>query len=165
MFFVMRRRPPRSPRTDTPFPDTPLFRSPRFLRDSRWRHFATLSVLLCLTDPAWAANSGGSVDTDCDPSGSSYIGTCGMDSTPATGGDVHIDTHPGPTVINVIGGMNDGGGDATGNRVRVGGYETYHDTWFTGGSTCSGDAVNNTVIIGDRAIVKDRKSTRLNSSH
>src|SRR3546814_2298699 len=117
--------------TDIPDNPRPTSRSPRFFRDSRWRHFATLSVLLCLTDPAWAANSGGSVDTDCDPSGSSYIGTCGLDSTPATGGDVHIDTHTGPPVLNLIGGMTDGGGAATGNPVRVGGIETQPDKWHT----------------------------------
>src|SRR3546814_19535171 len=34
-FFLMIRRPPRSTRTDTLFPDTTLFRSPASLDDSR----------------------------------------------------------------------------------------------------------------------------------
>src|SRR3546814_1760884 len=36
-FFLMIRRPPRSTRTDTPFPYTTLFRSPPPLRDGRHR--------------------------------------------------------------------------------------------------------------------------------
>src|SRR3546814_18504545 len=38
LFFLMIRRPPRSTRTDTLFPYTTLFRSPRQLRQTRLRH-------------------------------------------------------------------------------------------------------------------------------
>src|SRR3546814_4601862 len=39
-FFLMIRRPPRSTRTDTLFPYTTLFRSPRAVRDRRRRTLA-----------------------------------------------------------------------------------------------------------------------------
>src|SRR3546814_14140955 len=37
-FFLMRRRPPRSTRTDTLFPYTTLFRSNRYRQHEDWRH-------------------------------------------------------------------------------------------------------------------------------
>src|SRR3546814_3997965 len=55
-FFLMIRRPPRSTRTDTLFPDTTLFRSDKYIVNgqkiwiSRAEH-SDLMVLLCRTTP------------------------------------------------------------------------------------------------------------------
>ncbi len=127
-------------------------------RGPGWRHAITVASALCLAGPAWAANSGGSTDTDCGFSGDSYIGACSTDSSPAADADVRIDSPPPSAgdpdvpVIEIIGGMSDG--DATHNRVTVTGSETYDGTAFVGGSaTCGGTAANNAVTIGGQAVL------------
>jgi len=127
-------------------------------RGPGWRHAIIVASALCLAGPAWAANSGGSTDTDCGFSGDSYIGACSTDSSPAADADVRIDSPPPSAgdpdvpVIEIIGGMSDG--DATRNRVTVTGSETYDGTAFVGGSaTCGGTAANNAVTIGGQAVL------------
>ena len=128
--------------------------------DPRWHHAIMVASALCLGGPAWADNSGGSTDTGCGFVGDSYIGACSTDSTPATGGDVRIDTpppsddDPDVPVFEVVGGVNDGDGDATGNRVTVTGSATYDGTNLVGGfAACGGNATSNTVSIGGQAVL------------
>lgn len=126
----------------------------------RWYYAIPLLSGLCLVDPAWAANSGGSTDTDCGFPGDSYIGTCSTDASPATGADVRIDSPPPSAddpaipVTSIAGGVNEGGGDAISNHVTVTGTETYDAMSFFGGiadntvGDCTGTAAGNSVTIG-----------------
>ncbi|MER1967595.1 autotransporter outer membrane beta-barrel domain-containing protein [Castellaniella sp. GW247-6E4] len=129
-------------------------------RPQRRGPIIAIILALSLAGPVWAANSGGSTNTDCGFSGDSYIGTCSTDSSPATGGDVQIDTpppsagDPDTPVLEIIGGMNNADGNAVGNRLTVTGTQTYDGMRFGGGSaTCSGNATGNTVSIGGQAIL------------
>src|SRR3546814_16380962 len=51
-FFLMIRRPPRSTRTDTLFPDTTLFRSPTSSRHEKWVKNSVIGKLLKRQNPA-----------------------------------------------------------------------------------------------------------------
>src|SRR3546814_12991399 len=51
-FFLMIRRPPRSTRTDTLFPDTTLFRSPTSSRHEKWVKNSAIGKLLKRQNPA-----------------------------------------------------------------------------------------------------------------
>lgn len=110
----------------------------------------SLAVLTCsaiLASPAWAANSGGSTGTACNPTG--YVGLCAPAGQPATGAQVYVDTAPGGQVIG--GASNAPTGVARDNIVTIDGSDTFNDA-IRGGY--GGDqAMSNTVTVGGATVI------------
>src|SRR3546814_4490347 len=90
----MIRRPPRSTRTDTLFPYTPLFRSEDDARRGAAPHCLRLAAFLCANATAEgdsAAGGGGLHRLACRSAGAGRMGLCGGGAIPArlAAGDRH----------------------------------------------------------------------------
>src|SRR3546814_15328755 len=102
-----------------------------------------LACTTLLASPAWAANSGGSTGTACGVT--SYVGVCATGDSPATSGNVMMDTDPGGPTYGGFHMMPTG--IARGNRVTVDGSGTVNDR-ITGGYGVARGAFGKLCTIG-----------------
>src|SRR3546814_4376697 len=141
----MIRRPPRSTRTDTPFPYTTLFRSKaiKTISCGCWTLFAKIS-----TAWSWTRRRRGMAEADR-PAWQEQTAAPGQegaptaDAPPASPWRRRMLTFSAPLLLAVVGGY----------------------FWLTGGRYVSTD---NAYVQQDKVAARsevDRKSTRLNSSH